>query len=297
MAPSSRSADCVGWMLDKIGRHTLLTPAEEVELGRQVRAWQDHPEGPDSAPPAVRRLGLRARQRMVQANLRLVVHLAKKQRLRGLSLEDLVQEGAIGLQRAVEKYDPTTGYRFSTYAYWWIRQALQRATSQQSTLVRLPFHVADRLARLAAATQRLSQQLGRHPSRQELMEATGETAEQLLDLQRAHRLSLGCSLDTPLGGDAENGTLGDLIQDGHPGPMECLESDLAAEELERLLASTELSSRESELLRERHGPGRPATLQDMAGRFGLSRERTRQLEQNALRKLRRQARVLAGAAA
>ena len=121
------SNDCFGWMLNGIGRHALLSPEEEVSLGRQVRAWQDHPGGPGQAPAAVQKRGLKARGRLVQANLRLVVHLAKKQHLRGLAMEDLVQEGSIGLQRAAEKYDPSTGYRFSTYAYWWIKQALHRA--------------------------------------------------------------------------------------------------------------------------------------------------------------------------
>ena len=112
------SNDCFGWMLNGIGRHALLSPEEEVSLGRQVRTWQDHPGGPEQAPAAVQKRGLRARGRLVQANLRLVVHLAKKQHMRGLAMEDLVQEGSIGLQRAAEKYDPSTGYRFSTYAYW-----------------------------------------------------------------------------------------------------------------------------------------------------------------------------------
>lgn len=283
------SADCFGWMLEGIGRVALLTPAEEVELGRQVRSWQDHPDGPDGAPPPLRRQGLRARSRMVRANLRLVVHLAKKYRLRGLALEDLVQEGSIGLQRAVEKYDPSTGYRFSTYAYWWIKQALQRAISQQSPTVRLPFHVADRISRLAATSQRLGQQLGRPPRRQELCEALGETEAQLLDLERAARISRGCSLDSPVAGREENGSLGELLEDERISPMEQLEQDWAKQDLQRLLQQTNLSERESLVLRERHGSGPKATLQDLAQRFGLSRERTRQLEQNALRKLRRTA--------
>ena len=281
------SNDCVGWMLDGIGRVTLLSPAEEVSLGRRIRAWQDHPDGPEQAPASVKRQGLRARSRMVQANLRLVVHLAKKQRLRGLALEDLVQEGSIGLQRAAEKYDPSTGYRFSTYAYWWIKQALQRALTQQTPTVRLPFRISERLSKLRSASQRLSQELGRQPNRQELAEALGESESQLLELERAQRLSRGCSLDTPLAGDADNGSLIDLLEDARTSPMEQLEDDLRHEQLQGLVQRAGLNERETVVLQQRHGSQAAMPLKQLAEQFGISRERTRQLEQNALRKLRR----------
>ena len=281
------SNDCVGWMLDGIGRVALLSPAEEVSLGRQIRAWQDHPDGPEQAPASVKRQGLRARSRMVQANLRLVVHLAKKQRLRGLALEDLVQEGSIGLQRAAEKYDPSTGYRFSTYAYWWIKQALQRALTQQTPTVRLPFRISERLSKLRSASQRLSQELGRQPNRQELAEALGESESQLLELERAQRLSRGCSLDTPLAGDADNGSLIDLLEDARTSPMEQLEDDLRHEQLQGLVQRAGLNERETVVLQQRHGSQATMPLKQLAEQFGISRERTRQLEQNALRKLRR----------
>ena len=279
--------DCVGWMLDGIGRVALLSPAEEVSLGRQIRAWQDHPDGPEQAPASVKRQGLRARSRMVQANLRLVVHLAKKQRLRGLALEDLVQEGSIGLQRAAEKYDPSTGYRFSTYAYWWIKQALQRALTQQTPTVRLPFRISERLSKLRSASQRLSQELGRQPNRQELAEALGESESQLLELERAQRLSRGCSLYTPLAGDAENGSLIDLLEDARTSPMDQLEDDLRHEQLQGLVQRAGLNERETVVLQQRHGSQAAMPLKQLAEQFGISRERTRQLEQNALRKLRR----------
>ena len=279
--------DCVGWMLDGIGRVALLSPAEEVSLGRQIRAWQDHPDGPEQAPASVKRQGLRARSRMVQANLRLVVHLAKKQRLRGLALEDLVQEGSIGLQRAAEKYDPSTGYRFSTYAYWWIKQALQRALTQQTPTVRLPFRISERLSKLRSASQRLSQELGRQPNRQELAEALGESESQLLELERAQRLSRGCSLDTPLAADADNGSLIDLLEDARTSPMEQLEDDLRHEQLQGLVQRAGLNERETVVLQQRHGNQAAMPLKQLAEQFGISRERTRQLEQNALRKLRR----------
>ena len=279
--------DCVGWMLDGIGRVALLSPAEEVSLGRQIRAWQDHPDGPEQAPASVKRQGLRARSRMVQANLRLVVHLAKKQRLRGLALEDLVQEGSIGLQRAAEKYDPSTGYRFSTYAYWWIKQALQRALIQQTPTVRLPFRISERLSKLRSASQRLSQELGRQPNRQELAEALGESESQLLELERAQRLSRGCSLDTPLAADADNGSLIDLLEDARTSPMEQLEDDIRHEQLQGLVQRAGLNERETVVLQQRHGSQAAMPLKQLAEQFGISRERTRQLEQNALRELRR----------
>ena len=289
------SNDCFGWMLNGIGRHALLSPAEEVSLGRQVRAWQDHPGGPDQAPAAVQKRGLRARGRLVQANLRLVVHLAKKQHLRGLAMEDLVQEGSIGLQRAAEKYDPSTGYRFSTYAYWWIKQALQRAIQLQTPALRLPVRVSERLGRLRSTRQRLSQELGRQPNPQELASALGESLAQLQELERAQVLSRGCSLDSPLGSSSDEGSLVDLLEDERSSPMELLEHTLRSEQLSDLLSSAGLSEREASVVQARHSEDH-IPYQQLADRFGISRERTRQPEHNALRKLRHCAEAQAAAA-
>ena len=289
------SNDCFGWMLNGIGRHALLSPAEEVSLGRQVRAWQDHPGGPDQAPAALQKRGLRARGRLVQANLRLVVHLAKKQHLRGLAMEDLVQEGSIGLQRAAEKYDPSTGYRFSTYAYWWIKQALQRAIQLQTPALRLPVRVSERLGRLRSTRQRLSQELGRQPNQQELASALGESLAQLQELERAQVLSRGCSLDSPLGSSSDEGSLVDLLEDERSSPMDLLEQTLRSEQLSDLLSSAGLSEREACVVQARHSEDH-IPYQQLADRFGISRERTRQLEHNALRKLRHCAEAQAAAA-
>ena len=289
------SSDCFGWMLNGIGRHALLSPDEEVNLGRQVRAWQDHPGGPNQAPEAIQKRGLRARSRLVQANLRLVVHLAKKQRLRGLAMEDLVQEGSIGLQRAAEKYDPSTGYRFSTYAYWWIKQALNRAIQLQTPALRLPCRISERLGRLRSTRQRLSQELGRHPSQPELADALGESIAQLQELERAQLLSRGCSLDTPMGSDPDQGSLVDLLEDGRTSPMDQLEQTLRSEHLAELLSGAGLSEREATVVQARHSEAR-IPYQKLADRFGISRERTRQLEHNALRKLRKRAEAQTAAA-
>ena len=289
------SSDCFGWMLNGIGRHALLSPDEEVNLGRQVRAWQDHPGGPNQAPEAIQKRGLRARSRLVQANLRLVVHLAKKQRLRGLAMEDLVQEGSIGLQRAAEKYDPSTGYRFSTYAYWWIKQALNRAIQLQTPALRLPCRISERLGRLRSTRQRLSQELGRQPSQPELADALGESIAQLQQLERAQVLSRGCSLDTPMGSDPDQGSLVDLLEDGRTSPMDQLEQTLRSEHLAELFTGACLSEREATVVQARHSEAR-IPYQQLADRFGISRERTRQLEHNALRKLRKRAEAQTAAA-
>ena len=282
--------DCLGWMLDGIGRSRLLAPDQEVHLGRTVRAWMDYPGGPEQAPSRVSKAGLRARGEMVCSNLRLVVHLAKKYRTRGLPLEDLVQEGSFGLQRAVEKFDPTTGYRFSTYAYWWIKQSLQRAVSQQVFHIRLPFHMADRLARLTACTHRLTQQLGRPPSLEEAAFAMNETKEQIRQLEQTARLMSRVSLDAQVKNGDDSSSLGELIEDERIQPMDALEQVDVLTQIETLMDMAKLDARERQVIKQRHCLRQPLPLQGIGDTLGLSRERIRQIEQNAMRKLRRAAR-------
>ncbi len=285
------------WMLQRASQFRLLTPEEEVSLGQMIHTWQSYPGGPESAPPKLRYAGLQAREEMTQANLRLVVHLAKKYETRGLPLEDLIQEGTIGLQRAVEKFNPLAGYRFSTYGYWWIKQSLQRAITQQSYDIRLPFHVADRLARLTVKVQRLSAILGRLPTVSEVAEAGQETPVQIRQLQRAAQLLNTISLEQHLcakHSDGDGAPVGEPI-DERPQPMDNLLQNLENNDLFRIIHAAQLSVQEREVLRQRHFLGQPLTFQEIARNLGVSREKVFQVNQGTIRKLRRAARYYSSA--
>jgi len=283
------SADSIGWYLSTIGRVPLLTPSEEIELAHHVQAAKALQELPAEELSARQRrqirMGQRARDRMMAANLRLVVSVAKKYQNQGLELLDLVQEGAIGLERAVDKFDPAMGYKFSTYAYWWIRQGMTRAIDNSARTIRLPIHVSEKLSKMRRISRELSHRLGRQPNRLELAHAMGMAPQELEDLISQ---SAPCaSLDAHARGDEDRSTLGELIAD--PASNEHFDSMDRTLQKEHLGAwLSQLNDREQKILQLRFGleGSEPLTLAEIGRQINVSRERVRQLEARALMKLR-----------
>ncbi|MAN18480.1 RNA polymerase sigma factor/ type II [Synechococcus sp. A18-25c] len=260
-------------------------PLEELnqQLNEGYTLWAE--EVGLEAKELQRRLrdGRRARDRMIQANLRLVVAVAKKYQQRGMELLDLVQEGTLGLERAVEKFDPTRGFRFSTYAYWWIRQGITRAIATQSRTIRLPVHVTEKLNRIKRAQQEIAAEKGRLASVSDLAKELGLSEDTVR--QTLARVPRSISLETRVGKDQDT-QLGDLLEDGNATPEQTLTRDALHDDLELLL--DELSPREAEVIRSRFGleDDHPRTLAQIGEAMELSRERVRQIETRALLKLR-----------
>ena len=289
-----RSSDPVSWYLATIGRIPLLTPAEEIELGNQVQAMMVFTEdGTKTFEEAelngkdrrMLRIGRRAKERMMKANLRLVVSVAKKYQGKGLELLDLIQEGSLGLERAVEKFDPTRGYKFSTYAFWWIRQSMTRAIACQSRTIRLPVHLSERLTTIRKVSLDLAHKLGAMPSRIEIAEAMDISMEELDSLLRQALTT--SSLDAPVNGEEGRSFLGDLIADSSlEEPLDLVEQRIHHEQLGRWLSH--LSEQEQHVLKMRFGlEGQERhTLAEIGRLMEVSRERVRQVELKALRKLR-----------
>ncbi len=298
--------DSIRVYLQEIGRIRLLRPDEEIELARKIAdllqleelATQfetDHGHYPDTKEWAAllemplikfrRRLmlGRRAKEKMVQSNLRLVVSIAKKYMNRGLSFQDLIQEGSLGLIRAAEKFDHEKGYKFSTYATWWIRQAITRAIADQSRTIRLPVHLYETISRIKKTTKTLSQEFGRKPTEEEIAESMEMTIEKLRFIAKSAQLPI--SLETPIGKE-EDSRLGDFIEADIENPEQDVAKNLLREDLEGVLAT--LSPRERDVLRLRYGldDGRMKTLEEIGQIFDVTRERIRQIEAKALRKLR-----------
>ncbi|MEV1205095.1 RNA polymerase sigma factor [Microbispora rosea] len=295
---SSVMGDSVHTYLKSIGRRTLLTAAQEVELAKRIEAglYAEYKletvlESGEHLPPHVREDlewviedGRRAKDHMLEANLRLVVSVAKKYTDRGMALLDVVQEGNLGLIRAVEKFDYTKGYKFSTYAMWWIRQAIQRGFADSARTIRLPVHVLEMLSKLSRVERDMHQRLGREPTPEELAVELDKTPDQIEELLRTSRQPI--SLDSTIGEDGET-RIGDLIEDvDSPEASEVVDRQLLAEQLKGVLSN--LSPREAKIMSLRFGlaDGKPHTLDEIGKYLGLTRERIRQLEKESLSKLR-----------
>ncbi|MBM5827424.1 MAG: sigma-70 family RNA polymerase sigma factor [Cyanobacteria bacterium M_surface_7_m2_040] len=284
-----RGSDPISWYLATIGREPLLTAAEEIELGNQVQAMMQLLEAGErdfsEKERKTIRIGRRSKARMMKANLRLVVSVAKKYQGKGLELLDLIQEGSLGLERAVEKFDPTRGYKFSTYAFWWIRQSMTRAIACQSRTIRLPVHLGERLSAIRKVSLDLAHKLGAMPSRSEIAEAMDMPIEELDGLLRQALTT--SSLDAPVNGDEGRSFLGDLIADNpDEEPLDRVERGIHQEQLGRWLSH--LSDQERHVLHLRFGlDGEERhTLAEIGRMLDVSRERVRQVELKALRKLR-----------
>ncbi|MFF5111856.1 RNA polymerase sigma factor [Streptosporangium sp. NPDC000509] len=291
---SSVMGDSVHTYLKSIGRRTLLTAAQEVELAKRIEAGL-YAESKLEAEPGLSAVvrddlewiaedGRRAKDHMLEANLRLVVSVAKKYTDRGMALLDVVQEGNLGLIRAVEKFDYTKGYKFSTYAMWWIRQAIQRGFADSARTIRLPVHVLEMLSKLSRVERDMHQRLGREPTPEELGVELDKSPDQIEELLRTSRQPI--SLNATIGEDGET-TIGDLIEDvDSPEASEVVDRQLLGEQLRGVLGN--LSPREAKIMALRFGlvDGKPHTLDEIGKHLGLTRERIRQLEKESLSKLR-----------
>jgi RNA polymerase primary sigma factor len=271
--------DSVKVYLREIGWVPLLMSSEEVELAKIINDEN-----------AVESKRQRAREKLTTANLRLVVSIAKKYKTQGLSFLDLVQEGNLGLMRAVQKFDYTKGYKFSTYATWWIRQAITRALADQEDIIRKPVHIVEKINKLKKAASEYSQRNGIDPSPNDLGTKVGMTERKVQEIKKIAQRPI--SLETPIGED-ENSQLQNFLEDQRiPAPDQAVMKNLLREELEKVL--TTLSDRERRVLRKRFGfdDGHYYTLEEVGREFGVTRERIRQIEAKALKRLKSQKRSI-----
>src|SRR3954465_15597367 len=265
-ALATSTTDALQLFLNEAGRYPLLTAPQEVELAKRIERGDKQ-----------------AKDLMVNSNLRLVVSIAKKYQGHGLSLLDLIQEGIIGLIRAAEKFDHRKGFKFSTYATWWIRQAVQRGVANKARTIRIPVHIVEREQRIGRAERELAPKLGRQPTEEEVAKHAKLPVKKVREVRSAARAVT--SLDRPIGDDNE-GALGDLFSTEQPAPEEELSVSLEQEVLHRALS--DLPDREQEVLKLRYGLNGerdPASLESIGRQMGLTRERVRQIEANALEQL------------
>lgn len=286
--------DSIVTYLNEIGSEPLLTFDQEQQLAHNLvagRVAAQRLAAADPGNPAERQqlseqiaAGQSARAKLISANLRLVVSIARRYQGHGLSLLDLIQEGSLGLMRAVDKFDPSRGLKFSTYATYWIRQSVGRAIADQSRTIRLPVHLGERVSRLNRVRQELTHQLDRDPTTDEIAQEIGLTSEQVVRTEQAALIP--CSLEEPHS-EENGGALGDMLSDpAQPTPLEQVAQHLLRNDLNE--AMTHLTSRERHILELRYGLAgdQPLTLEKIGHRLDLTRERVRQLESEALKKLR-----------
>ena len=264
---STQGEDPVQFYLRSIGRIKLLNAKEEIEIARRVQRGDEF-----------------AKKRLIQANLRLVVSIAKKYQGRGLPLLDLIQEGNLGLIRAAEKFDVEKGYKFSTYATWWIRQGITRSIADKSRTIRVPVHMVETINNLRKVTRKLSQELDRRPSLEELAKEMNITLDKVRDILAANRSPL--SLDTPYGEEDDN-SLAEVVEDeNHQSPESSVAQSLLTQDIRGVLKMLTPREREIIILRFGLNDGKPRTLEQVGKLVGITRERTRQIEIKALRFLR-----------